>query len=110
MAARCTSTFDENPLLSRYGVWDESADTARKHVDLGVNAMATAIMHHLEVHGPTTQYALWKAVGGDDPKQARLSNTLLDLRVSGLIKSERDGLARRSPRSNPFFSPVWEIA
>jgi hypothetical protein len=104
----------DNPKGQAFPAWDGDADERRNTI--GVNsphALQDFVLDHVRDHGPITQYALWRAVlaaGFNDPHEAKLSATLIVLRRAGELKSERDGLARKSPRKPPFFSPMWESA
>jgi hypothetical protein len=119
MAARLTIhsrrqvTFAENGSRERYPVWDGDADSNRGALHSGaVFSVEDFILEQLQVE-PLTQYELHRrlqATGYSDPRQRRTSASLLTLRRAGEIKSERDGLARKSPRQPPFFSPLWELA
>ena len=111
---RSRATHEENPKGLAFPVWDAGADEERHYI--GVNAkrhVEEFIVELIRDDGPKTQYALWQELlqsGVEDPRQVKLSGALVKLRKDGVLKSDRDGLARRTPRSKPFFSPVWELA
>ena len=114
MAARVQTTFAEDHDMGRYPVWDEAADDVRHYDPHKLTDLQYLIVEIIQEEGMITQYALWRTLedewGIDDPKQARLSEQLLILRREGIVKSETDGLCRKSPRKPPFWSPMWELA
>jgi hypothetical protein len=110
---RSRATHEENPKGLAFPVWDAGADEERHYIGAGSRRdVEELITEHLRDYGPTTQYALWlivQAAGHEDPRQVKTSGALIKLRTDGEIKSDRDGLARRTPRSKPFFSALWEL-
>lgn len=109
---RSRATHEENPKGQSFPVWDDGADPERNY-ELHARRVEDQVLDVIRDEGPITQYALWQrliAGGMNDPRQARLSMALLVLRREGAVKSERDGLARKSPRAKPFFSPEWQVA
>lgn len=113
MAARIHSTFAENPKGQRFPVWDGATDRDRSTLINRPKADREWIEDYLYEHGATTQWLLTRDFALAHPQYAtpasRVSAALLILRHDNVVRSTRDATARRSPRSKPFFSPLWEL-
>ena len=111
--ARCRSSVTENPKGLAFPVWDGEADVRRADTTPHYTTVEEAIIEKLRDEGPQSQWHLCRyltAAGLDDRDQRKLSSGLLRLRQEGVVVSNTDKLVRRTPKSKPFFSPLWELA